>query len=86
LVSKSSPKQYAKGNTTTWQCFQQGTWLEQDSNQSLLCYKKAYQQGVYGAYCNAGLLLLGGNGIPQNIEKGIQLCVKGAELGAINVQ
>jgi TPR repeat protein len=32
------------------------------------------------------LLLLEGNGIPQNIEKGIQLCVKGAELGAINAQ
>jgi TPR repeat protein len=32
------------------------------------------------------LLPIGGNGIPQNIEKGIQLCVKGAELGAINAQ
>ncbi len=67
-------------------CYQQGTGLEQDKNQALFWYKKAYEQGVHGAYCEAGMLLLENEHIPNNIEKGIRLCAKGAELGAINAQ
>ena len=66
------------------QCYQYGTGIEQNNKEAILWYTKAYEQGIYAAYCEAGLILL--ERMPKNITKGIQLCIKGAELGAINAQ
>lgn len=57
-----------------------------DFKKAVEYYTKAIEEDVHDAFCNLGNIYVSGigvdQGIPQNIDKGIEFLAKGAELGS----